>query len=285
MGKPYERKAIALMYLFNNHEDERCKQKLWPVVNLTTPVMRKNRTFFEALTGEERPHSIAGLSLILVLLLHLWGTLWLLQPVGPITLAKPLMMEVSLVSASGLQPAAAPQAQPKPSEPVKPAPKPAAKKPVKKKMPVRHKQAELPKTEAVAKDMLPAQSPTESLEEASETRNESATSNATKSLGKAQGKAEPYTEASFSATYGSNPKPKYPSIARSRGWQGKVLLRVKVSAYGLSEVVTVQRSSGHEILDESAIAAVEKWQFIPAKRGTAAVACSVIVPIIFTLNN
>jgi len=60
---------------------------------------------------------------------------------------------------------------------------------------------------------------------------------------------------------------------------------VHVSAEGLSESVTVHRSSGHEVLDESAIAAVEKWQFIPAKRGNENVSCSVIVPIIFTLNN
>ena len=111
------------------------------------------------------------------------------------------------------------------------------------------------------------------------------TANTAKSASGTQGNAEPYSEASFNANYGTNPKPKYPAIARSRGWQGKVLLRVSVSAEGLSEAVTVHRSSGHDALDESAVAAVEKWQFIPAKRGNTAVACSVIVPIIFTLNN
>ena len=76
-----------------------------------------------------------------------------------------------------------------------------------------------------------------------------------------------------------------PAAARSRGWQGQVLLRVKVTAEGYSESVTVERSSGHDLLDEAAVTAVEKWRFIPARRGTTAVACTVRVPIIFTLNN
>jgi protein TonB len=47
----------------------------------------------------------------------------------------------------------------------------------------------------------------------------------------------------------------------------------------------VDRSSGHDMLDESAIEAVKKWRFIPAKRGETPVASSVIVPIIFTLRD
>ena len=133
--------------------------------------------------------------------------------------------------------------------------------------------------------MLPAPSFTESFADASETSSDVATAaNTAKSASGTQGNAEPYSEASFNANYGFNPKPEYPTIARSRGWQGKVLLRVSVSAEGLSESVTVHRSSGHDVLDESAVAAVEKWKFIPARLGNTAVACSIIVPIIFTLN-
>jgi protein TonB len=64
-----------------------------------------------------------------------------------------------------------------------------------------------------------------------------------------------------------------------------VLLRVNVSADGHSESVTVYQSSDHEMLDESAVEAVEKWLFIPAKQGDRAVPSTVIVPINFTLNN
>lgn len=277
-------KAIVPMYLFNNHEGGLNKQtNRLPVAAI--PIMRKKQTLFEALTGEERPRSIGSLLLILVLLLHLWGALWLLQPVEPITLAQPLMMEVSLVSAPGQQASTAPPAPPKAVEPIKPK-KPLVKKPLKKKKLAKQKQAKLPKPETVSDAMLSAPSLTESFADASETSSDAAKGiNAAKSASGTQGNAEPYSEASFNANYGTNPKPKYPTIARSRGWQGKVLLRVRVTADGLSEAVTVHRSSGHEVLDESAVAAVEKWKFIPAKQGNTAVACTVIVPIIFTLNN
>jgi len=62
-------------------------------------------------------------------------------------------------------------------------------------------------------------------------------------------------------------------------------LRVNVSAEGLSLSVAVHQSSGHESLDDAAVEAVEKWKFIPAKKGDKAVPCTVIVPINFTLNN
>ena len=272
------------MYLFNNHEDGLSKQPNRLPVPAISSVSGK-RILFEFLTGEENPRFFGGSLLILVLLLHFWGGLWLLQPVEPITLAQPLMMEVSLVSAPSQQASTAPPAPPKPVEPIKPK-KPPVKKPVKKKKPVIRKQDKLPKPVAVSDTMLPAPSLTESFEDTSEKSSDAATTASTaKSASGKKGQAEPYSEANFNANYGTNPKPKYPSIARSRGWQGKVLLRVKVTADGLSEAVAVHQSSGHDVLDESAVAAVEKWQFIPAKRGNTAVACTVIVPIIFTLNN
>ena len=272
------------MFFLNDHED-RLDKRSNSFFEAATPIINGKQTFFDRLTGEEKPLSIGGLLLILVILLHLWGAIWLLKPVEPITLAQPLMMEVSLVSAPGQQASTAPPAPPKPAKPVQPK-KPPVKKPVKKKKPVILKQAKLPKPVAVAEEMLPAPSLTESFADASESRSNAATTaNTKKSASGKQGNAEPYSEANFNANYGSNPKPKYPAFARSRGWQGQVLLRVKVTAEGRSEAVTLHRSSGHDVQDESAIAAVEKWQFIPAKRGATAVACSVIVPIIFTLNN
>lgn len=273
------------MYLFNDHEDGPGKPNLPLIGGRVISSVGKKRTLFEILTGEEKPRSIGSLLLILVLLLHLWGALWLLQPVEAITLAQPLMMEVSLVSAPGQQASTAPPAPPKPVEPIQPK-KPPVKKPLKKKKPVKQKQVKLPKPVAVAEEMLPTPSLTESFADASVTSSDAATTaNAAKSASGTQGNAEPYSEASINANYGSNPKPKYPELARSRGWQGTVLLQVRVTADGHSEEVTVHRSSGHDALDESAVEAVEKWQFVPAKRGNTAVACSVIVPIIFTLNN
>jgi protein TonB len=96
---------------------------------------------------------------------------------------------------------------------------------------------------------------------------------------------ESFTQARADAGYGYNPKPKYPSVARSRGWTGKVILQVRVSAEGEAEQVTVAQSSGHEILDEAAINAVEGWRFTPAKRGDTPVASTVRVPMNFQLDN
>jgi protein TonB len=84
--------------------------------------------------------------------------------------------------------------------------------------------------------------------------------------------------------YGYNPKPKYPNIARSSGWEGKVVLQVRVSTSGKSEQITVSQSSGHEVLDQAAVDAVKEWHFVPAKRGDTAVSGTVSVPINFKLD-
>jgi len=279
------RKTTAPMFLFENSRDDSGNHGFPPFGGGSAkPAAPNKRTVIEALTGEERPHSIGSLLLLLVCSLHLLGAYRLLQPVEPIKLAQPLMMEVSLVSSPGKQVTVAPPAPPKTIEPVKTKNKPV-KKSSKKKKQAKPKQAELPKPLLAPQDLLPAPSLTDSAAESRDSAEKPVTTTAPASASGTQGDAEPYTEASFNANYGTNPKPKYPDIARSRGWQGKVLLRVSVSAEGRSVAVNVQRSSGHDVLDESAVAAVEKWQFIPARRGDTAVACSVIVPIIFTLNH
>ncbi len=93
-----------------------------------------------------------------------------------------------------------------------------------------------------------------------------------------------FIPADSNAAYLNNPKPVYPSEARHRGWQGTVVLRVHVDVEGQAKQVIVQRSSGHEILDESALDAVKEWKFMPAKRGEIAEASWVSVPIVFELE-
>lgn len=263
------------MYLFKSPEDGLNIQATMPLAGPAMPTVQKMHTLLKALIGQEKPQSMGGLLLTLVLLLHLWIILWLSQPAEPFTKAQPMIMEVSLVVAPSQQAAAAPIAQPKPVEPKKQ----PVKKPVKQKKPVTRKQMELPKPLAMADEMLPAPSLAESAPA------QVATSAAAKVSSKVTADTAPFTEANFSANYGSNPKPKYPGIATSRGWEGTVHLLVKVSAEGDSEEVIVQRSSGYDALDEAAIEAVEKWKFIPAKRGDTQVSSSVIVPINFILNN
>ena len=89
---------------------------------------------------------------------------------------------------------------------------------------------------------------------------------------------------SFNAAYLQNPPPDYPSLSRRLGEQGKVLLRVQVTADGAVGSVALQTSSGSTRLDQAALEAVKKWRFVPAKRGGQAVSASVVVPVSFSIE-
>ena len=93
------------------------------------------------------------------------------------------------------------------------------------------------------------------------------------------------TAARFDADYLHNPKPVYPHASRRLGEQGKVLLRVFVSAAGLAEKVEIKLGSGFARLDQAAEEAVSRWRFVPAKRGEQAIAAWVQVPITFQLES
>ncbi|EUJ10641.1 TonB family protein [Methylophilaceae bacterium 11] len=92
---------------------------------------------------------------------------------------------------------------------------------------------------------------------------------------------EPVTEASANAGYLNNPKPEYPASAQRQGKGGTVILRVRVLANGSVESVAVKKSSGHKALDESAVSAVQKWTFVPSKRGSTPIDGWATVPIVF----
>lgn len=78
-----------------------------------------------------------------------------------------------------------------------------------------------------------------------------------------------------------HPPPIYPAVAVARGWSGRVLLRLTVGADGRVERVELAESSGHEVLDASALAAVERWRFEPARQAGRAVALTVLLPVVF----
>lgn len=88
----------------------------------------------------------------------------------------------------------------------------------------------------------------------------------------------------FDAAYLNNPPPVYPAAARRRGDQGRVQLRVLVSKTGLAERVDLHQSSGSAALDQAAREAVERWRFVPARRGQEALSDWVIVPVVFSLS-
>lgn len=89
----------------------------------------------------------------------------------------------------------------------------------------------------------------------------------------------------YNAAYLSNPPPSYPLSARRRGIEGTVLVRAEVAAGGECLRAELKKSSGAEVLDQAALEAVRKWRFVPARRGSQAVAAWVEVPITFKLEN
>ena len=84
--------------------------------------------------------------------------------------------------------------------------------------------------------------------------------------------------------YAKNPKPLYPREARKKGFQGEVVLKVEVLSNGFVGHVEVKKSSGHEILDHSALSTVKQWKFIPAKWGEITVSSWVNIPVKFQLQ-
>lgn len=81
----------------------------------------------------------------------------------------------------------------------------------------------------------------------------------------------------------SDRPPIYPQRARRLGEQGRVMLRVNVSAAGAPLAVSVAESSGYPSLDDAARAAVEGWRFVPATRDGQPIAATAEVPIRFRL--
>jgi protein TonB len=87
------------------------------------------------------------------------------------------------------------------------------------------------------------------------------------------------------AAYLGNPRPPYPLVARRRGMEGVVLLRVLVAPDGHVASIDVARGSGFPVLDRSALDAVRDWRFRPASQGGKAVEALVEVPIRFSLSD
>lgn len=100
----------------------------------------------------------------------------------------------------------------------------------------------------------------------------------------AEAPAPAYVAPSQHAAYLSNPKPAYPTVARKRGMEGRVVLRVQVRRDGTVRTVDVQSSTGFAILDRAARSAVLRWRFAPATRGGMAVEGEVLVPFDFRIT-
>lgn len=89
----------------------------------------------------------------------------------------------------------------------------------------------------------------------------------------------------FGVSYLNNPAPDYPATSRRLGEEGRVLMKVLVSADGAADEVRIEKSSGSERLDNAAMQAVKRWRFIPANKNNQALSAYVIVPVKFSLDS
>src|SRR5262245_43164726 len=79
-------------------------------------------------------------------------------------------------------------------------------------------------------------------------------------------------------------KPRYPESARRQGVEGTVLLKMRITEHGRVADIQVERSAGHPDLDQSAMEAVQRWRFEPARRSGEPVAVWVLIPVEFKLQ-
>ena len=89
---------------------------------------------------------------------------------------------------------------------------------------------------------------------------------------------------SSDASYLNNPPPPYPPLSKRMGEQGRVMVRVHISADGIATRAEVQRSSGFPRLDETAVQTVLHWRYVPGKRAGVPEAMWYSVPISFVLD-
>jgi protein TonB len=84
----------------------------------------------------------------------------------------------------------------------------------------------------------------------------------------------------------SKADPSYPQSARQGGLEGTVVLKVQILENGRAGNVSISRSSGHDILDDAAVAALREWRFAPAKDRDSgqAISCYTTLPISFRLH-
>ena len=231
---------------------------------------------FPAPAGARRKAVVA----LLVLLLH-GAALWALQsglqrqaPPAPAPLIVPAELLSEVVAPPAPQSTPAPKPAPTPPVPDKPRPTPRPQ-PAPKAQPA-------PATQAPSK-LAAAQPAAEPAPNAPVAPPAAAAAPAPATPPAAP--APPRIELpSSNAAYLNNPKPPYPAISKRMGEQGKVVLRVLISAEGLPQKVEISQSSGYDRLDRQAQEAVQHWRFVPGKRNGVPEAMWTLVPIQFVLE-
>jgi len=183
--------------------------------------------------------------------------------------------------------------KPEPPKPVPPKPEPVRPRPRPEPVPPKPEpEKPRPVPEAVRPEPSPVQ-PAETVAEPAQQntsaspalQTESGTSSTPATQGIQSGDQDAVVAPSFNAAYLRNPKPPYPDMSRRLQEEGRVLLRVLISAEGKAKQVELKQSSGYKRLDDSALTTVRRWRFVPAKRGGQPVEMWYDVPVSFSLRS
>jgi len=218
------------------------------------------------------------LALVLVTALHLGAlalAVWAPAPktqelvpptVQGILLPAPPAETVQLPSAKEMPP----EPTPPPPEPEKPKPKPKPKpKEPPPKPPVEAPPSERAIHQPEVVEEIPPPPPAQAAVPALEDN---------QSLG------APVTPPQMDANPLNNPAPAYPSLSRRLGEQGTVLLEILIREDGSVGEVIIRESSGYKRLDETAVRAVKRWRYTPAKRGNTPIEYWYLQPVDFSLT-
>jgi protein TonB len=259
----------------------------------------------------------AGLALILHALLFSMKTEWMKKKSydfgkpEPITLSmayKKVQPQVPSPAKTAMAPKQGPQPIKEPPEKKAAESNPVKAKPAKKRRPLKKLKKMIAKPKVLPKpedklQMAPAPKPTSRSQPQPVLKQESLSSpKEPAALASLSPREVPAKEAALPKTeevapqhahpalteaipvYRKNPPPKYPRIARRRGYEGTVVMEVLVNRKGRVQAVRVHDSSGHTVLDKAAMTSVKKWLFEPGRRGKEKVDMWVKVPIRFRLK-
>ncbi|SJM91189.1 TonB family protein [Crenothrix polyspora] len=269
----------------------------------STPQNVKQASLLTVLASEVNHRSLLGLLAILVVLLHIIGMIWLLQPTDTVKPAKALkIVEVILAPKPKIEPKPEPKPEPKvvqPAPPKKiPPKKKAGKPPVKEKTPVVHKQLDQPKPKPVQKPIerpkpkavvhksaelprtqpvltrKPTMTPAPTTFASTAKKWTPPTYAPTSSTSASKSAVRKSAEKTGNAGHDSNnvssgvvelaqAKTIYPPRARSRNIEGWVKIEFTVTASGAVTNAHVVGASPPGIFDAAALTAIQKFRFKP----------------------
>jgi protein TonB len=169
-----------------------------------------------------------------------------------------------------------PEPKPEPAPKPKPKPKPKPETPPKPKPPVKappsEKAISAPPEEVPDAADPPPTAPSPSSSDV-------ATEKASDTLG------APVVPPRVDARRMDNPAPAYPRQSRRLREEGTVVLELLILEDGTVSKARIETSSGHSRLDETALAAVKRWRYVPATRGGKPIAYTYLQPVVFSLTN